>query len=354
MTTTSETTVASLPIIVSAVVISVIFVVVAVTIAMYVLCVLWRKRDRVGLSHHSISYRHSPQLRADSTSEYCNGSEFSNGTNITQIGNGSHTLSPCADKMAAADLMAQANMMNPPPSPISTIQLQPRHSLMLSEGEDGMSTFSHGFSEYNAPPPPCPSINYDNVSGNMSFSVSQTHFPATINASNNNYHYQYPPQGGVGGGGGGRGAGEVGGQAAPAAGPGGGARGPGRNLNPLLARNPPHQQFGNAGGGGGAGGGGHLYQLRNAPGPPANHVPYANYHHHSHAHPDITESIEGSDTDSTVSITTDNPDVFPYDASMPHLPPPGRPPSPATVYSEYPTCSHRSPRSSTASYTSEV
>ncbi len=190
----------NLPIIVSAVVVSVLFVVVAVTIAAYVLCVLWRKRDvySVGHSHHSISYRHSPQLRADSTSEYCcNGSEFSNGTNITQIGNGSHTLSPCADKMAAADLMAHGHMMNPPPSPISTIQLQQqRHSLMLSEGEDGMSTFSHGFSEYNAPPPPCPSINYDNVSGNMSFSVSQTHFPATINnvgGSSNNYHYQQYP-----------------------------------------------------------------------------------------------------------------------------------------------------------------
>ena len=202
-----------------------------------------------------------------------------------------------------------------------------------------MSTFSQVFSECNVPPPPpCPSINYDNVSGNMSFSVSQTHFPATINnnTSNNYNHYQQYPQGG-----GGRG--------------GDGGRGPGRNLNPLLARNPPHQQFANSAGSGG--GASHLYPLRNASGAPhhpTNHIPYANYHHHSHAHPDITESIEGSDTESTVSITTENPDVFPYDASMPHLPPPGRPPSPATVYSEYPTCSHRSPRSSTASYTSEV
>ena len=227
-------------------------------------------------------------------------------------------------------------MMNPSPSPISTIQLQPRHSLALSD--DGMSTFSHGYSEYNAPPPPCPSINYDNVSGNMSFSVSQTHFPAAINVGGNtsyNHYHQYPQHQGAG-----------------VHGPGGGAGGrptAGHNPNPLHARN-PHMGTG--------GEETHLYQQMRgtASAHQQSNYHYSNYHHSCHTHPDITEleNIAQTETESTVSITTENPDVFPYDTSMPHLPPPGRPPSPATVYSENPVCPPLSPRSSTASYTSDV
>lgn len=326
----------NLPVIISAVIVSVIFVLIAVVIVAYVLCVFWRKRDEYRVSnHHSISYStHSPQLRTDSQSDYS--SEFSHGTNITQLGNGSSALSPCTDKAAAGfnGCMNVYNINNPPPSPISTIQMQARHSLALSE--DGMSTFSHGFSEYNAPPPPCPSINYDNVSGNMSFSVSQTHFPATINnnpgpgGSSATYHYQY--QGGTTGGGGGRSG--------------------GRHSNPLHARNP--QQAG-------GGGVGHLYQMRaaqtTAPSHQSTHHYSNSYHRHScTTHPDITEldSIAQTETESTVSINTENPDIFPYDTSMPRPPPPGRPPSPATVYSEYPVCPTLSPSSSTPSFTSDV
>ena len=269
----------------------------------------------MGHNHHSIYLpTNSPQPQTDSQSDY--NSEFSHNTNTTQVGNGS-ALSPCADK-AAANLNngGHSHIMNPPPSPISTIQMQPRHSLALSD--DGMSTFSHGYSEYNPPAPPCPSLNYDNVSG-MSFSVSQMQFPATINASNNYHHHQYP-------------------------GGGGGGRPPGRNTNPLHARN-PHPAA--------AAEGGYHGQLRG--GACAAHQQYySSYHHSCHTHPDITEldSIAQTETDSTMSITTENP----YDQDMPHLqlPPPGRPNSPATMYSEYPACPPLSPRSSTASYTSEV
>lgn len=338
----------TLPIIISAVIISVIFVVVAVVIVVYVLSVFWRKRDeyRVGHGHHSIHYSaHSPQLRTDSTSDYS--SEFSHGTNMTQIGNGSNVHSPCTDKAAVNLISHPSHMLNPPPSPISTV-MQPRHSLALSE--DDMSTFSHGFSEYNAPPPPpCPSINYDNVSGNMSVSVSQTHFPATINGnigggggggSSNLYHFQYP-QGGHGG------------NTA-------GGRPPGRNANPLYASNQRHQHFANSAGG-------HLFQMRAMPSncaPPTtnqqtNHVHYNNpYYHSCHAHPDITEldNTTHSDTDSTVSIATEegNQDAFHFDSSMPHLPPPGRPPSPVTICSYPPGPPLHSPRSSTASFSSEA
>lgn len=345
-TTPTEITVLSkkddentLPIIISAVIISVIFVVLAVVIVAYVLSVFWRKRDeyRVGHGHHSIHYStHSPQLRTDSTSDYS--SEFSHGTNITQIGS---AQSPCADKAAAALMSRPSNMPNPPPSPISTL-MQPRHSLALSEDE--VSTYSHGLSEYNAPPPPpCPSINYDNVSGNMSVSVSQTHFPATINGnlggggSSNNYHFQYP-QGGHGG------------NTA-------GGRPPGRNANPLYASNPRQQQFANSAG---------LFQMRAMPGSGApltnqqtNHVHYNNpYYHSCNAHPDINEldNATHSDTDSTVSIATEegNPDAFHFNSSMPHLPPPGRPPSPVTICSYPPGPNLHSPRSSTASFSSEA
>ena len=104
-----------------------------------------------------------------------------------------------------------------------------------------------------------------------------------------------------------------------------------------------------------------MYPMTNHGGPPSsNHVHYSTtYHpqHDYHAHPDITElaSITHSDTDSTVSIATEgeNPDTFPFDSSMPHLPPPGRPPSPVTICS-YPEALPMSPNESASSFVSEV
>jgi hypothetical protein len=305
---------------------------VAVVIAVYVLIVFWRKHEyRVG-NGHSIHYNstNSPQMRTDSTSDY--NSDISHFTNITQVGNGSNGQSPCADKAVANMMSHPMNMLNPPPpSPISTI-MQPRHSLALSEDE--MSTFSQGYSEYNPPPPPpCPSINYDNISGNMSVSVSQTHFPGVLN-SNVGGDRSYP----------------LGGHGVAA---GGGGRPPGRNPNPLYASNPRHQHYTTTG---------HMFQRvmpNGAPptNPPTNHI--NPYYHSCHAHPDITEldNTTHSDTDSTESIATEeeeNLDALHFDSSMPHLPPPGRPPSPVTICSYPPGPPVHSPRSSTASFSSEV
>ena len=319
-----QTTIAmKVTIIIAVAIVSVIIIVVAIVIITFVFSVVWKRRDeyRVGHGHHSISYTtHSPQLRTESRSDYS--SEFSHGTNTTQVGNGSTALSPSGDK-TTSNLDGHAHLMNPPPSPISTIH--PRHSLALSE-DDGMSTFSQAYSEDAAPPPPCPSLNYDNVSGNMSFSVSQTNFHATINgypSNNTAYHsHHHCPQRCQGGF-----------NATPGSG-----RPPGRNPNPLLARNTPRMQLINRSG--------IPYQTRgqNSAAPTNqtsnfSHGYYLNHSNQSHSYPHIMEldSITQTDeTGSTLSIVTENPDVFPYDTSMPHPPPPGRPPSPATVYSEYP------------------
>lgn len=317
-------------------------------IVTYVLSVFWRKRDeyRVGHGHFTLYSANSPQQRTDSQSDYSS-SDFSHVTNTTQIG----VSSPCADK-SGTNLPPHDHMINPPPSLISTA----RHSIALSE--DG---YSNGPSEYNLPPPPAPSLNYDNISGNMSFSVSQTHFPATINnagGSSNAYHFQYSQQeGGVAGGH----AYGIGSTPSIEGGVSVGGRQLGRNPNPL------HRSGGGAGGGAGGGGGAgtYLYQIRgglqNASGAPsnqANRIAFANYHTRltTTQQPDITEldSVIASDTESTVSLATDNPDVFPYDTSMPHAPPPGRHPSPVTVYSEYPVTSRVSSHSSTSSFTPEV
>lgn len=250
------------------------------------------------------------------------------------------------------DNKLESSIINPPPSPISTIQ--PRHSLALSEFSGGSQTFS----DYAAPPPPCPSLNYDNVSENMSFSVSQTHFPATINSGGCGRGSNYGNTGTGGGEGGGR----------------------CRNTNPLMARTPVMMQSSGGGGGGVFPNRAHYHQQMNRRvlnqhhqangGMPLtshqqnhhNHYSYNFQHHHQYHHmddghthhshhmTDVDSVVTPTETDSTLSITTENM----YDGTMmPHPPPPGRPPSPVTVCSEFPPA-QVSPRSSTISYTSQL
>ena len=304
--------VADATIIITLIIISIITIVVVVVLIVSGLRLVWKRRAE-GRAHHSISYCMQTQLRTDSQSDYS--SEISHGTNTTQVGNGS-AMSHCANKTSGG-MTNQMHMLNPPPSPISTIQ-HLSHSLALSE-DDNLSNFSQTYSEYAAPPPPCPSINYDNVSGNMS-SVS------------NQYHQHQV-----------------------------GFRQPGRNPNPLLSRNSSQQHYNYM-----LGNGGMPYLTRCQNGAPpshqsshfsSSHYQYRSGYGQGHApYSDITEldTVTHTETESTLSIVTENPDVFQYDTSMPHPPPPGRPPSPVTVYSEYqgqPPLSLRS--SSSSSFSSQ-
>lgn len=230
----------------------------------------------------------SPPLPSESQSDYC--SEMSGGTHTTQLGNGSN-MSPSGDtsfKYRTAD--------PPPPSPDALTEIE----------DDDLSRLSQPISEYTVPVPPCPSINYDALSGNMSFSVSQSQFPGAITSHYNGMYNQ-----------------RVG-------------RNVGNLPNPLLM----HQQNGNA-----------YYHSNRAPQaqhifphfsknthmPNGNHdryyPPAPHYHQNVYSRKEL-DSVAQSETGSTLSMNTENPpDVF--DENLPR-PPPGRPPSPATLCSEYP------------------
>ena len=235
----------------------------------------------------------SPPLRSESQSDYC--SEMSGGTHTTQLGNGSN-MSPSGDtpfKYRTAD--------PPPPSPDA-----------LTEIEDDLSRISQPISEYTVPVPPCPSINYDALSGNMSFSVSQSQFPGTITS---HYHEMYNQRVGVNG------------------------RTVGNLPNPLLM----HQQNGSA-----------YYHSNRAPQPQhicphlskntcmpngsrkyddRHYPPAPHYRQNVHSRKEL-DSVAQSETESTLSMNIENPpDVF--DENLPRTPP-GRPPSPATLCSGYP------------------
>ena len=237
---------------------------------------------------------HSPPLRSESQSDYC--SEMSGGTHTTQLGNGSN-MSPSGDmsfKYRTAD--------PPPPSPDA-----------LTEIEDDLSRLSQPISEYTVPVPPCPSINYDALSGNMSFSVSQSQFPGTIAS---HYNGMYSQRG---------------------------------NLpNPLLLQ----QQNGNAYYSPRVPQPQHIYPhlSKNACMPTSNgsskygdrHYPPTTPHYRQNVYSrKELDSVAHSETESTLSMNIENPpDVF--DENLPR-PPPGRPPSPATLCSEYPGVQLMSP-----------
>ena len=296
---------------------SFITIVVVVVIVISVVRLVWKRRAE-GRAHHSISYR----MRTDSQSDYS--SEISHGTHSTQVGNGG--LSHATNKTAVG-MTNQVYMLNPPPSPISTIHHHAQ-SLALTEADD-ISTYSKSFSDYAAPPPPCPSINYDNVSCNMS-SVSQTQFPASINGGgpNTNYYHHHQYQ-------------QFQQQQQHLQQQQGGIRQPGRNPNPLLSRNLTQQRYM-------LGNGGVPYQTRGQNAALPSHQSNQGYYFQGqHPYP-ITEldTITQTETESTLSLATENQDVFLYDASMPHPPPPGRPSSPVTVYSEYQGHPPLSPQSS--------
>ena len=253
---------------------------------------------------------YSPPVRTDSQSDYC--SEMSGGTHTTHVGNGSN-MSPSGDicfKYRTAD--------PPPPSPDALTEIE----------DDDLSRLSQPISEYTVPVPPCPSLNFDAMSGNMSFSVSQSQFPIAS-------HYNGMFNQRVG-------------------------RNMSGNLpNPLLM----HQQ--NSA----------YYHNNRAPQPhniysqTTKNMPTSNgtskYERHypqsSHYHPSVysrkeldsvAQSEALSETESTLSMNIENPPGV-FDENLPG-PPPGRPPSPATLCSEYPGVQLMSPETgSTVSVSSD-
>ena len=246
--------------------------------------------------------RDSPQLRVDSVSDYY--SEFSGGTHTTQIGNGSHvSQNSMYKRQSAAGLSTDPS--NPPPSPM-TLRRSPT---ALTDIEDDESVFSETISEFPVPPGPTPSLNYDVDLGsdNLSFSVSQSQFPATINGRAPNpllVHQQqqrpmyaylpYPHNGGY-----------------------------------------PHPTALQGGHGHHWGGPKRVQQPTNGKNPYQN-----NCHHYpppSHPRKEL-DSVARTETESTISMTTvstENRDEYFEEEAMSYAPP-GRPPSPVTVVSEYP------------------
>ena len=231
----------------------------------------------------------SPQPRVDSVSDYY--SDISRNTNTTQIG--SHISHGSMYKQRQSMAMDPSN---PPPSPMT---LAHSHNA-LTDIEDDISVFSQTMSEYPIPPVPNPSLNYDLVSDNLSYSVSQSHFQATIS---------------------------------------------GRAPNPLLLGQQPNHPYYN---------GGYHYpqqqqQVANQWAPkrgqddqPDQGKQYSSsdYHHYPPSHPrKELDSLARTETESTISMTTvstENQDEYLYDneEGMSYAPP-GRPPSPVTVVSDY-------------------
>ncbi len=329
-------------------IISIITVVVVVVIVISVVRLVWKGRPK-GRSHHSITY--IPTTPHDSNSDY--NSEVSHATSTTHMSTygGGQTNKP----LGVPNQIMMQSLHNPPNTPNSTLYRLhvSRHSLALSEDDD-ISRLSPSLSEHAPPPPPCPSINYDNMSMNLSISVSQRGFPASIgpggggashgypNMQQQHHLYHHHLQQATHG--------------------GGGVIGRQRNPNPLLSNHTTANQQQN-----------HCvtfngdipYRERGRNGGPygnqSNHPPYMYQQRGYGPYPDIIseqDTITQLETESTLSVPLDNPDGYPYDVSMPHLPPPGRPPSPVTMCSEYqgqpplsPHLSHRS--SSTASFSSQ-
>ena len=244
-------------------------------------------------------------------------SETSGGTHLTHLDPYGTNLSPSSTdstfKRSAAALSTDPSV--PPPSLITERQSA---FITTENGIECMSTISQPFSDYpeshvppNAPPP---SINY-NFDDDMSCSVSQRNVQVAMNGidphthvhSNNRY---------------------------------------GHGRNPLLAHNNHH------------------YQHERYFHPSCHyhqHNPYSHHfanHHPSHLHPshlhhahyvrDHGEPFDApSDSESTLSMTTVNTD------NQDDLPPPGRPPSPATMTEYSETHIHPLPSTSPISEDSE-
>ena len=259
----------------------------------------------------NLNLNHKPDSRGDSQSGYY--SDFSNGTITTQLGNGSNVSSSqnggLFNKRSSG---LSTDPSNPPPSPMT--MRHSRFSTALTDIEDDQSVFSEHMSEYPVPPPPNPSLNYDVdiVSDNLSYSVSQNRFPATISgrAHNNSLlmqqyrQYNYP-----------------------------------HYNNGGHPPTPQRNQWSSNGGISFQHNGDNSVDPQHTNGK----YPYSStnsYHHHfPPAHPrKELDSLARTETESTISITTvstENHDDYHYEDMM-SCPPPGRPPSPVTVVSEYP------------------
>ena len=230
-------------------------------------------------------------------------SEMSMGTHSTNLGPYGSNLSPSADgtckRYSAGGLSTDPS--NPPPSPIT---IQP--SFAMTELGDAFSAVSQGYSEFNYPRAPNPSLDYDEMSS-ASLSVSQRRIPAALNGGIHHDPRMY----------GGRGGGVV-----------------VRRGNPLMNNHHHHERY---------------YQ------PPGlhNHHPHNAHPHpsHSHSHTQSSQHYHQNhhrlhqnhhfpfqaqdqvEIESTISMTTAHTDN-PYD-SIHDVTPPGRPPSLATEISEH-------------------
>ncbi len=298
-TPTSIATLLSTPIIITSVVISFFIAVIGLFFCCYCCRQFYKKKQaEITSSRMSRAFNfnlatykqaESPQPRVDSVSDYY--SDISRNTNTTQIG--SHISHGSMYKQQHQPMATDPT--NPPPSPMTLA-----HSYnALTDIEDDISVFSQTMSEYPIPPVPNPSLNYDLVSDNLSYSVSQSHYPATIS---------------------------------------------GRAPNPLLlGQQPNHPYYHN---------GGYHYpqqQVANQWAPKrgqdqpnqGKQYPPSDYHHYPPSHPrKELDSLARTETESTISMTTvstENQDEYLYDeeGTCMSYAPPGRPPSPVTVVSDY-------------------
>ena len=227
----------------------------------------------------------SPQPRGDSVSDYY--SDISRNTNTTQIGSNISHGSLLKQRQSGG-----TDPSNPPPSPMTLA-----HSHMaLTDIEDDVSVFSQTMSEFPIPPVPNPSLNYDQVSDNVSYSVSQSQFHGAIS---------------------------------------------GRAPNPLLLGQPRYPYYHNNN---------YYYpqQQPTQPQPPQwnkrgqpgeKEYPPSDYHHYPPSHPrKELDSLARTETESTLSMTTvstENHEEYLFEEEGMSYAPPGRPPSPVTVVSDY-------------------
>lgn len=193
--------------------------------------------------------------------------------------------------------------------------------MALTDIEDDVSVFSQTMSEYPIPPVPNPSLNYDLVSDNVSYSVSQSQFPAANTG--------------------------------------------GRAPNPLLLGQSRHPYYHNPPSG--------YYYPQQQPPPTApqwtggkrggapterKEYPPSDYHHYPPSHPrKELDSLARTETESTISMTTvstENRDEYLYEEEVMSYAPPGRPPSPVTVVSDYhPPAPPMSPDSTLSEFSDE-
>jgi len=241
-------------------------------------------------------------------------SETSGGTHLTHLDPYCNNLSPSStDSTFKRVSVLSTDPSNPPPTP-NTERRSAFVATELGIGiDDGISTISHPFSECDShvpPNPPAPSLNFDEMSS-MSCSVSQRNVPVAMNGMDPHTHVHRHNRYGHG-------------------------------RNPLLAHNNHHfqqERYYHPSS--------YYYHQHN---PYSHH--FANHRpphlHHAHfvrAHGERFDAQ--SDSESTLSMTTVNTD------NQDDLPPPGRPPSPATMTEYSETHIHPLPSTSPISEDSE-